>query len=70
MGWGGGVKYLLRKQVAASFQFSDRISGVPSYGLPGTGMVQSGTYVPGFHPNGLMHNWLIGAGFSFQWDDN
>ena len=70
MNWGGGAKYLLAKQVAASFQFGDSISGVPSYGLPGTGKVQSGTYVPGFHPDGLMHNWLVGVGIAFQWDDN
>ena len=70
MNWGGGMKYLLRKQVAAAFQFSDRISGVPGYGLPETGKVQSGTYIPGFRPEGLMHNWMVRFGIAFQWDDN
>ena len=69
MNWGGGVKYLLRKQVALSGQFSDSISGVPNYGLPETGRVVSEAYVPGFRPDGLQHNWLISAGFVFQWDN-
>jgi opacity protein-like surface antigen len=68
MNWGGGVKYLVRKQIAASFQFSDSISGVPSYGMPETGRVISGKYVPGFRPEGLQHNWLIGIGFVYQWE--
>jgi opacity protein-like surface antigen len=68
MNWGGGVKYLLKKQFAASFQFSDSISGVPGYGLPETGRVISGVYVPGFCPEGRLHNWLIGIGLVFQWD--
>jgi opacity protein-like surface antigen len=69
MNWGGGVKFLVVRQVAANFQFSDNISGVPGYGLPETGRFVSGTYVPGFRPNGLLNNWLISAGFTFQWDD-
>ncbi len=69
MSWGGGVKYLVKNQIAASFQFSDSISGVPGYGLPKTGSVVSGTYVPGFRPDGLMNNWLISAGFVYQGDD-
>jgi len=69
MSWGGGVKYLLGRRIAASVQFSDSISGVPNYGLPETGRVVSDVYVPGLHPEGLMHNWLIGVGFVLQWDD-
>jgi opacity protein-like surface antigen len=69
MNWGGGVKYLLKSQVAASFQFSDSISGVPGYGLPRTGIVVSGGYAPGFRPDGLMNNWLISFGLNYQWDD-
>ena len=68
MNWGGGVKYLFRKQVAGSLQFGDSISGVPGYGLPETGRVVSGVYVPGFRPKGLLNNWLVGIGFIFQWD--
>jgi opacity protein-like surface antigen len=68
MSWGGGVKYLLRRQIAASFQFSDSISGVPGYGLPKSGSVISGEYVAGFRPDGLLNNWLISAGFLYQWE--
>jgi opacity protein-like surface antigen len=69
MNWGGGVKYLLHRQVAGSFQFSDSLSGVPGYGLPESGSVVSGVYVPGFHANGYLHNWLVSLGFVFQWND-
>ena len=63
------MKYLVKKQIAVSLQFSDSISGFPGYGLPEDGSVTSGGYVPGFRPNGYMHNWLIGAGLVFQWDE-
>jgi len=66
--WGGGVKYAFSEQVAALFQFSDNISGVPGYGLPETGRVVSGEYVPGFRPDGLLNNWAVEVGFSFHWD--
>jgi hypothetical protein len=66
--FGGGIKYLLKDHVAASFQFSDSISGVPGYGLPPNGSFVSGKYIPGFRPDGLMHNWLISVGFLYQWD--
>lgn len=69
MNWGGGVKYLLKNQVAASLQFKDSISGIPNYGLPETGRIVSGFYVPGFHPSGLLNNWLISMGFVYQWDE-
>ncbi len=65
MNWGGGIKYLLVNQVAASFQFKDSISGVPGYGLPETGTAGSA----GFRPEGYLHNWLISVGFAFQWDE-
>jgi opacity protein-like surface antigen len=69
MNWGGGVKYLLKHHVAASLQFSDSISGVPGYGLPDFGHKDSGGYVPGFHPEGFLHNWLVSVGFLYQWDE-
>ena len=50
--WGGGVKYLLQDHLAAGFQFSDAISGVPHYGLPPV-QLQSQA---GFQPDGLLHN--------------
>ncbi len=69
MNFGGGIKYLLKPQVAVSLQFSDSISGVPRYGLPTSGSVVSGRYVPGFHPNGYLDNWLISISFLYQWDE-
>jgi hypothetical protein len=68
MNWGGGVKYILQRQIAASVQFSDSMSGVPGYGLPETGKVVSGVYIPGFQPKGFLHNWQIGIGFVYHWD--
>ncbi|MBP1622740.1 MAG: hypothetical protein H6Q07_760 [Acidobacteria bacterium] len=67
MNWGGGAKYLLQKRIATSVQFSDAISGVPGYGLPEAGKVVSGVYVPGFRPEGTLHNWLISVGVIFEW---
>jgi opacity protein-like surface antigen len=69
MNWGGGFRYLLKKQIAVSAQFSDSISGVPAYGLPDVGRYVDTTYIPGFSPSGVMHNWLISGGFVYQWDD-
>jgi len=68
MNWGGGVKYLLRNRLAATAQFGDSVSGVPGYGLPKQGRVTSGGYVPGFHPDGLLNNWMVEAGVVFQWN--
>jgi opacity protein-like surface antigen len=65
--WGGGVKYLIRDQLAASFQFSDGMSGVPHYGLPPSGRFVSSQYSPGFQPDGRLHNRLISLSFIYQW---
>jgi len=70
MNWGGGMNYPLGQNIAAAFQFSDSISGIPGYGLPSIGNVVSGKYVPGFRPDGLLNNWLINIGFVYQWDKN
>jgi opacity protein-like surface antigen len=67
MNWGGGIKYLVKDHAAASIQFTDSISGVPGYGLPESGRVGPGGYVPGFRPDGLMNNWLVSVGFNYQW---
>ncbi len=67
MRWGGGVKYLMRDQIAVSMQYTDNISGVPHYGLPSTGLVTPGQYSPGFSPNGMLHNRLISLSFNYQW---
>jgi hypothetical protein len=68
MNFGGGIKCLLKDQIAASLQFSDSVSGVPGYGLPSNGSVVSGKYTPGFRPDGFLNNWRIGLSFIYQWD--
>ncbi len=65
--WGGGVKYLILDQVAVTLQYSNYISGVPGYGLPESGSIVSGQYVPGFKPDGLLQNRVISLGFTYQW---
>ncbi|MFH1574153.1 MAG: hypothetical protein ABIG68_09220 [Acidobacteriota bacterium] len=65
--WGGGAKYLVRDQLTAHFQFSDRISGIPDYGLPGSAQIAGGELTPGFRPDGSLHNWSLSIGFAWQW---
>ncbi len=67
--WGGGVKFLVQDRFAVDFQFSDRITGVPGYGLPRSARVAGGQLVPGFVPHGSMHNWLIGVALAYQWGE-
>jgi opacity protein-like surface antigen len=61
--WGGGAKYLIQDHVAAGFQFSDAVSGVPHYGLPPV-WIQS---QPGLRPAGSLHNWRFGISLIYQW---
>jgi len=63
---GGGARYFLGSRIAAFFQFGDNISGVPGYGLPTSGQVIGGYYIPGFRPNGFLHNWETRCGIMFQ----
>ncbi len=63
---GGGARYFLGSRIAAFFQFSDNISGVPGYGLPISGQVLEEEYIPGFRPNGLLHNWETRCGIMLQ----
>ena len=66
MSVGGGTRYFLGSRIAAFFQFSDNISGVPGYGLPISGRVIYGQYIPGFRPNGFLHNLETRGGIMFQ----
>jgi len=66
MSVGGGTRYFLGSRIAAFFQFGDNISGVPGYGLPTSGRVIYGQYIPGFRPNGFLHNWETRGGIMFQ----
>jgi opacity protein-like surface antigen len=66
--WGGGVKYLIVNHWAASVQFTDSISGVPAYGLPASGYYSGATLVPGFHPDGFLHQKMLSIGVVYQWN--
>jgi hypothetical protein len=65
--WGGGVKILIIDKLAASVQFTDSITGVPSYGLPPNGSLVSGSYTAGFFPSGIMDNRQFNVGLIYQW---
>lgn len=67
--WGGGVKYLVMDHVAFSFRFADNVTGVPGYGLPRSANVSGGRFVPGFTPDGYLHNWLVAVAFDYQWGE-
>ena len=66
---GGGFKYLLKDQLALTFDVRDRLSSVPSYGIPSSTEVVDGKYRPGISVRGVMNTWQLGMGFSFQWDE-
>jgi opacity protein-like surface antigen len=68
LSWGGGVKYIPRDKLGFVAQFSDAVSDVPRFGLPKTAIEGEGQSVPGFRPDGLMHQWQLSAGFLYQWD--
>ena len=68
MSWGGGAKYLIQDRWAVSVQFTDSVSGVPRYGLPGAAYYSGATLVPGFRPKGYLHQKLISIGVIYQWD--
>jgi len=53
---GGGFKYLVMDEFAVSVDVKDRLSQIPSYGLPGP-------------HGGVLQNWQVNIGFSFQWDE-
>ncbi len=59
---GGGVKYRVTEQTGFRFDVRDHITGVPDFGLPHTGTIQT----PGFRPDGELHNWQFSAGFFYS----
>ena len=67
--WGGGFKYLVTDEVAVGFDVKDRISRIPSYGLPSEARIVNGRFQPGFAPHGTMNNWQFNLGVTFQWDE-
>jgi len=65
----GGVRYLVMDQFAVSLDFKDRISRLPSYGIPTFTRVVDGVYQPGVSRHGILNNWQIQVGFTYQWDE-
>jgi outer membrane protein W len=66
---GGGVRYLVRDQFALNLDVKDRISRLPSYGIPLSANVVDGVFQPGVSRHGILNNWQISFGFTYQWDE-
>ncbi len=66
---GGGFKYMVQDPLAVTVDLKDRISRIPSYGIPTSAQVVGGQYQPGMALHGLMHNWQFNAGITYQWDE-
>jgi opacity protein-like surface antigen len=67
--FGGGVKYLVMDQFALSLDFKDRLSRLPSYGLPVSASIVNGQYQPGISLHGTFNNAQLSFGFTYQWDE-
>jgi opacity protein-like surface antigen len=66
---GGGFKYLVMDSFALSFDVKNRLSRVPSYGLPPSARVVDGQYQPGMARHGVTYTWQASVSLSFQWND-
>jgi opacity protein-like surface antigen len=66
---GGGFTYLIADQYAVTFDVKDRLSRVPSYGLPPFARVVNGQFIPGISPHGVLQNVQLNIGFTVQWDE-
>ena len=60
--FGGGVKFRTTEQTGFRFDVRDHITGVPDFGLPHAGSLQT----PGFRPDGQLHNWQLSVGFFYS----
>lgn len=60
--FGGGVKVRTTSQTGLRFDVRDHVTGVPDFGLPHAGTLQT----PGFNPNGKLHNWQLSVGFFYS----
>lgn len=67
--FGGGVKYLVMDGFALTFDVKDRLSSVPSYGLPLSARVVNGFYQPGISSHGIVQTPQVSLGFTYQWDE-
>ena len=69
LNWGGGLKYLAADQFALTFDVKDRLSRVPSYGLPVSARIVNGQFQPGIAKHGVFNNWQFSFGLTYQWDE-
>lgn len=53
---GGGFKYLVKDQFGLTFDVKDRLTGIPSYGLPN-------------FAHGIAQTWQVSFGLAYQWDE-
>ena len=66
---GGGVRYLVRDQFALNLDVRDHISRLPSWGISRSATVVDGVFQPGVSRHGVLNNWQISVGFTYQWDE-
>jgi opacity protein-like surface antigen len=69
LNWGGGLKYLAADQFALTFDVKDRLSRIPSYGIPPTARIVNGQFQPGMAKHGVLNNWQFNFGLTYQWDE-
>lgn len=53
---GGGFRYLVKDQFALTFDVKDRLTSIPSYGLPN-------------FAHGIVQTWQAVFGLAYQWDE-
>jgi len=66
---GGGFKYVVRDPYVLTIDVKDHMSRWPSYGLPSSASIVNNQFQPGMAIHGILHNWQISAGFTYQWDE-
>ena len=67
--WGGGLKYPIVDQFAFTVDVKDRLTRIPSFGIPETARVVNGQYQPGMALHGTMQTWQLNFGVTYQWDE-
>ncbi len=66
--YGGGVKYRGGDRWGVRFDFRDRLTEVPDYGIPRSGAVVDGIQSPSFRPDGLFHHLELSVGFIYAFE--
>lgn len=64
--FGGGVKYLVGEHWGVRFDFRDRVTTVPDYGIPRMGVMMNGISTPSFRPDGMFHHLELSVGFVYR----